>query len=48
MSNHTVISPAAPRRFSDVVTELLRTGTRRRIEVAASAGFEEYLSGFER
>ena len=48
MSNDTVISLAAPRRISDAFTELLRTGTRRRIEVAVAAKFEEYLSGFKR
>ena len=46
MSNDTVVSLAAPARFSDPLTELLRTGARRLIEAAVTAQFEEYLSGF--
>ena len=46
MSNDTVVSLAAPARVSDPLTELVRTGARRLIEAAVTAGFEEYLSGF--
>ena len=46
MSNDTVVSLAAPARVSDPLTELLRSGARRLIEAAATAKFEEYLSGF--
>ena len=46
MGNDNVVSLAAPAAVSDVLTELLRTGARRLIEVAVAAEFEEYLSGF--
>ena len=46
MGNDNVVSLAAPAAVSDVLTELLRTGARRLIEVAIAAEFEEYLSGF--
>ena len=45
MSNDSVVSPATPAEFSDLFTELLRSGARRLIEAAVSAEFEEYLSG---
>ena len=40
------VSPAAPARVYDPLTELLRSGARRLIEAAVSAEFEEYLSAF--
>ena len=46
MSNDTVVSLAAPAQVSDPLTELLRSGARRLIEVAVSSEFEEYLSAF--
>ena len=46
MGNDNVVSLAAPAAVSDVLTELLRNGARRLIEVAIAAEFEEYLSGF--
>ena len=46
MSNDTVVSLAAPARVSDPLTELLRTGSRRLVEAAVSAEFDEYLSAF--
>ena len=46
MSNDTAVSLAVPAQVSDPLTELLRSGARRLIEVAVSAEFEEYLSGF--
>ena len=47
MSNDTLISLAAPRRVSDPLTELLRTGARRRMEAAVPRvveGLPEALS----
>ena len=46
MSNDTVVLLAAPARVSEPLRELLRSGARRLIEVAVSAEFEQYLSGF--
>ena len=46
MSNGSVVSPAAPTRVCDPLTELLRTGARRLVEAAVSAEFEKYLSAF--
>ena len=46
MGNDKVVSLAAPAVVEDVLTELLRTGARRLIEVAVAAEFEECLTGF--
>ena len=46
MSDDTVVSLVGPARFSDPLTELLRSGARRLIEAAVSAEFEDYLSAF--
>ena len=46
MSNDTVVLLAVPARVSDPLRELLRSGARRLLEVAVSAEFEQYLSGF--
>ena len=46
MSNDNVVSLAAPGELSDPLTDLLRSGARRLIEVAVATEFEEYLSAF--
>ena len=46
MSNDTVASLAAPALAPDPLTELLRSGARRLVEVAVRAEFEEHLSSF--
>ena len=47
MSNHNVVSLAAPAGVSDPLTDLMRSDARRLIQAAVSAEFEEYLSAFE-